>query len=168
MSKILIVGRPHSGKTTFGTELANLLEASKFATSDPLIHNLALSLEIPETDIRKDKETYREDLIALGNKLCDTDDGIIVKTCLFAHQVSGKENFVVDGVRRTSEFDSVKHLFDHIFYIERDNHSMEDNFELHHLKDEADAIDNVIVIENKGATPAYLVQQARNWAEILK
>ena len=165
MSKILIVGKPHSGKTTFGSELANLIEASKFATSDPLIHNLAITLEIPEKDIREDKESYRGDLIALGNKLCDTDDAIIVKTCLFAHQFSGKKNFVVDGVRRNSEFNAVKHMFDRIFYIEREDHDMEDNFELHHLKNSGAR--NVTVIKNKGKTTEYLLQQAKNWAETL-
>lgn len=157
--KILIIGNKLHGKTTFARFLVNHLgDAECFSTSSYLIYRLGLITGASEREILTDKETFRPQLVKLGNAMCDVDPGCLVSICLWS---STQPNIIIDGVRRISEYDNVKAWFEHIFWIDRPTQELGlDNLELsaahaHHT------------ITNDGSLED-LDAQAKEWSKKLK
>ena len=88
-------------------------------------------------EILADKETHRDELIKLGNAMCDADPGCLVSLSLWASQ---KKTVIIDGVRRISEFEKVKTWFDQIIWIDR----LDANFGVDNLELTPDMADEVI------------------------
>lgn len=141
--KILIIGNKCHGKTTYANFLKDELgSAEAYTTSSYLVYRLSLIKGVPENVILENKETYRPDLIELGNAMCEADAGCLVSICLWASQA---KFILIDGVRRISEFSKVKSWFDQIIWMNRPSEPIGlDNLE---LKDQ----DADIIIENTGS-----------------
>jgi hypothetical protein len=140
--KLLIIGNKLHGKTTFADFLCEILEnAEAFSTSSYLIYRLGLITGASKEEILRDKETYRPQLVKLGNAMCDADAGCLVSICIWA---SKADTIIIDGVRRISEFSHVKDWFDHIIWVDRPSVPLGlDNLEL-------TAKDADVVISNTG------------------
>jgi len=115
--KILLIGQPFHGKSTFGNFLKEALgEAQAFSTSSYLVYRLSLMEGIPVNEIIAHKEQYRPKLIALGNAMCGADPACLVGICLWACQARFA---LIDGIRRMSEFNASRAWFDEIIWVER-------------------------------------------------
>ena len=127
--KILIIGRKRNGKSELAKALVRHLDdAVSVGTSEYLIYRLALIHGITEEAIYNLKERYRPELIKLGNDMCDTDPGCLVSIALWG--VDSK-HVIVDGVRRTCEYEVVRPWFDLVIWVDRpDIDDREDNCEL--------------------------------------
>ena len=128
--KVLVIGRKRNGKGEFSSALGrHIPDCDVRWTSQYLVHRLALINGFREEVITSNKEYFRDDMIALGNKMCDVDPGCLVSICLFG---SRNKNVIVDGVRRVSEFEAVKDWFDTIVWVERPDIEIDedDNMEL--------------------------------------
>lgn len=143
MSRIMVIGPKLNGKGAFSAALRDVLyDCDHVSTSNYLVHRVAQIHGLEPEDILAHKEDYRQELIDLGNRMCDIDPGSLVSICLFK---STTEHIIVDGVRRENEFNRVKDWFDMIIYVERKSQPFgPDNFEL--WPDQAD-----VVIENNGS-----------------
>jgi hypothetical protein len=127
--KILIIGNKYHGKTTFANFLVkHTNNAEAFSTSSYLVYRLSLINKVSEEEILKEKEKYRPALIELGNSMCEADAGCLVSICLWS---SKAKLAIIDGVRRTSEFERVSNWFDKILWIFRESEPIgKDNLEL--------------------------------------
>ena len=127
--RILVIGNKLNGKGVFVNALASFLSGvTTISTSNYLVYRLSIMKGVTEEHILQNKEEYRPELIELGNKMCDVDPGCLVSICLWA---SNTQYTIVDGVRRTCEFDRVKDLFDLTIWVERPSQEIGyDNCEL--------------------------------------
>lgn len=157
--KILIIGNKCHGKTTFANFLSKALgDAENHTTSSYLVYRLALIKGVTTDDILNDKEAHRDDLIDLGNAMCEADPGCLVSLSLWAAK---SKYVIIDGVRRISEFEKVKDWFDHVIWIDRSHQDFGvDNLEL--TQDMADE-----VILNNQDLP-YLEQLAQAKAKEIR
>lgn len=116
--RILIIGKKRNGKGEFAKALLrHLPSAVSVGTSEYLVHRLAQILSVTPDEIYSNKEKYRLQLIDLGNDMCEVDPGCLVSICLF--KAGDAEHVVVDGVRRTCEFERVREWFDLIIWVHR-------------------------------------------------
>jgi hypothetical protein len=117
MKKILIVGRNKNGKTTFANYLVELMgNATAMSTSGPLVRALCERDGLCESEVLADKAAFRVPLAEIGNEMCASDSGALVKECLADCDT---EIAIIDGARRLEEVTSTKDLFDKIVWIER-------------------------------------------------
>ena len=157
--KILIIGNKYHGKTTFANFLKDALgDAQAYSTSSYLIYRLGMLKGVSTEEILKEKEKYRPDLIELGNAMCNVDAGCLVSICLWSCH---KTFALIDGVRRISEFERVKSMFETVIWINRPSEPIgRDNLELK-------AGDANMVIDNTG-TLDDLRGKAQNLAKKLQ
>jgi hypothetical protein len=115
--KILIIGNKCHGKTTYANYLSEALgDAENHTTSSYLVYRLGLIKGMTSEEILAQKEDFRQELIDLGNAMCEADPGCLVSLSLWA---ATSKWVIVDGVRRISEFEKVKDWFDHVIWIDR-------------------------------------------------
>lgn len=105
---IIVVGNVGIGKSTFGKMLAKHLGVKSMDTSDILCDLLARKLQIDprKFEDRNFKNKHRQDLVNLGNALCDKrQDFLVAKAVEYGC-------CVVIGVRRLSEALQAKENWD--------------------------------------------------------
>jgi len=112
-SVFVICGPPRHGKDTFGEFLSKAMGVPTFSTSSVLYEVMAERLDTTVKSLhRLDKEDIREDLVALGNELCDEDPGYLVNRAI-------SEGFqIITGVRRVKEWKATDFPA-HLVWIER-------------------------------------------------
>jgi hypothetical protein len=102
---LVVIGRPHAGKTTLRNLLSELPAVRGGSCSDAIYPRAAVILGHSEEYLAARKETFRGLLVALGNALCADDPAYLARTVYHADcgTLTLPGTFVLDGIRRPEE-----------------------------------------------------------------
>lgn len=135
--KILIIGYSASGKTTASVILGENASGYYLGTSQIILDALCISRGT-STHIKEEEfgDLWRVFLRDCGNLMREHDPAFLAKACL-------EHASIVEGVRTREEFNTCKHLFDEILWIDREIATPNETDEL--IPSDADKI-----IDNNG------------------
>lgn len=159
------------GKTTFCAAFMDCIDRKQWqylSTSDRLIVELSKKIEVPVGVIKKNKEEYRDQLIALS------EDNHTLPIALTLAAWDTKKNLLFESVRRKSEFDVLsQHPATFIYIKSTTNKRIErgaGNTDINEVTDlllpMGEPIKNCYLVYNNG-TMSALKNRARELAKLL-
>jgi hypothetical protein len=102
---IVIGGMPHHGKTEVRKLFSEWYEVPGGSCSDIIFERYAKTHNVPVSEARKNKDSIRDALVALGNDLTASDPAFLLRS------LYDRGFRVIDGVRRRREFDAILREF---------------------------------------------------------